>query len=438
MRSAVLMTLVAGSLCAPLYAPLSGELSADDADRASAGPSKRPAAALPEVNWPRWRGADATGVGGEQPLPLHWSRTENIAWSVELPGWGTSSPVVRGDRVFVTTQVETGGAKSLLTLCYDRRSGRELWRHDFGFGVNQRTHEKSNLAANTPAVTDDAVYVAFANADLARYSHEGKLEWTRRILPQFGDPKMAWGYNVSPLVLDDSVLFPFDHHTGPCFLLGLSKQTGPIDWQVDRPIGTGHATPLLVEHHGRRELLVPGKNRLMAFDARTHQKLWEYGEGEGPFNGEIIVSPVYAGGVVFTQIWRQSPIHAVRLNAGGKPPTPLWVSAKPGPQEPSLLFYRGLLYALLDNGVLVVLDGRTGDEVFRERIGGNCNSSPVAAAGHVYLSDNDGRTVVIRAGRTFHQVATNDLGERISASPAISGSQLIYRTDSHLYCIGRE
>jgi outer membrane protein assembly factor BamB len=112
-----------------------------------------------------------------------------VRWCVKLPGWGTSSPVVLGDRVFVTSHLKD--EKSLLTLCFDRRTGKERWRHDFGFGVDQRTHAKSNLAVNTPAAAEDAVYVAFGNADIARYSLDGKLIWVQRYLPCFGDPKMA-------------------------------------------------------------------------------------------------------------------------------------------------------------------------------------------------------------------------------------------------------
>jgi outer membrane protein assembly factor BamB len=388
------------------------------------------------IHWPRWRGPNADGVADGRKLPIRWSQTENVRWSVKLPGWGTSSPVVYGDRVFVTSHVKD--PKSLLTLCIDRNDGRELWRHDFGLGVNQRTHEKSNLAVNTPAVTADAVYVAFGNADIARYSHDGKLVWTKRYLPHFGDPKMAWGYAVSPLVLDDSVLFPWNHHKGPCFVIGLDKNTGEILWTKDRPIGTAHATPLLVEHHGQKDILVPGQNRLTAFDAKTHAEIWRYGEGEGPYNGEIISSPVYGDGVVFLQLWRESKIYAIRLNGQGKPPTPVWESNKPGPVESSLLYYRGLLYALMDNGVLVCLDGKSGAEVYRERLGASCNSSPVASDGHIFLSDNDGVTFVVQSGREFKLLATNRLGERISASPAITGNRLIYRTDSHLYCIGND
>ena len=157
---------------------------------------------------------------------MRWNQTDNIQWSIKLPGWGTSSPVVYGGRVFVTSEIEDDGEKSLLTLCFDREDGRELWRHDFGFGVDQRTHEKSNLAVNTPAVTEDAVYVAFGNADIARYSHDGKLIWVNRYIPIFGDPKMAWGYGLSPLVLDDAVLFPWDHHKG--LTKRMKDQSGPM------------------------------------------------------------------------------------------------------------------------------------------------------------------------------------------------------------------
>jgi outer membrane protein assembly factor BamB len=389
-------------------------------------------------NWPQWRGPQANGVADGQDLPVRWSQTENIAWSVQLPGWGTSSPVVYGNRVFVTSQVEDKGKKSLLTLCYGRQDGKELWRHDFGFGFNQPTHPKSNLAVNTPAVTAEAIYVAFGNAEVACYTHDGKLRWANRLIPRFGDPHTAWGFGISPVVLDDGILFPFDHHAGPCFLLGLDQKTGEIAWKVDRPIGTAHATPLLVRHHGQTDLLVPGKNRLTAFDAKTYKQLWQYGEGSGPFNGEIIVSPVFGDGIVFLQLWRQSPIHAIRLKGSGQPPERLWVSKKPGPQEPSLLYYQGLLYALLDNGILVCYDGKTGEERYRERVGaGECNSSPVAGNGRIYLSNVQGKTFVVEAGRKFRVVAVNDLGERITASPAISAGQFIYRTDTRLYCVGK-
>ncbi len=415
---------------------LSGPIASAD-DQPTSGTSVPKAAACGN-DWPCWRGPGANSVADGRNLPNRWSQTENIRWSVRLPGWGTSSPVVFGRRVFITSQQEDGGKKALLTLSFDRASGKELWRHDFGFGVDQRTHKKSNLAVNTPAVTDDAVYVAFGNADIARYSHDGKLVWVTRYIPTFGDPKMAWGYGLSPLVLDDSVLFPWDHHTGPCYLIGLSKQDGTIAWKKDRPIGTAHATPLLVKHHGQADILVPGKNRLTAFDARTHAELWRYGEGEGPFNGEIIVSPVFGDGMAFLQLWRQSPIHAIRLTGGGRPPVPVWISQRPGPQEPSLLYYRGLVYALMDNGVLVCLGGKTGEEHYRQRLGGDCNSTPVASDGRIYLSNNLGTTFVVESGSKFKLLARNELGERITASPAISGDELIYRTDSHLYCIGQQ
>ena len=180
----------------------------------------------PSVDWPGWRGPNANGVADGRRLPSRWSRTENVRWSTEIPGWGTSSPVVHGDRVYVTSEDSEGGRKSLLTLCYRRGDGQEMWRRDFGFGVDQRTHEKSNLAVNTPAVTEESVYVAFGNADVACYTHDGQLNWVKRYIPQYGDPKMAWGYGLSPVVLDDSVLFPWDHHTGPCLLIGLNKADG--------------------------------------------------------------------------------------------------------------------------------------------------------------------------------------------------------------------
>jgi outer membrane protein assembly factor BamB len=254
----------------------------------------------------------------------------------------------------------------------------------------------------------------------------------------FGDPKMSWGYAVSPVVLADSILFPWDHHKGPCYVIGLDKKTGAIAWKKDRPIGTSHSTPLMVKHHGQTDILVSGKNRLTAFDAQTHEELWKYGEGEGPFNGEIIVSPVYGDGMVFLQLWRQSRIHAIRLTGNGQPPERVWESENPGPQEPSPLYYRGLLYVLMDSGVLTCLDGMSGKEVYRRRLGGACNSSPIAASGRVYFANNDGTVFVVKAGREFELMNTNNLGERITASPAVSGNDLFYRTDSHVYCLAEK
>ena len=387
------------------------------------------------TDWSQWRGPRGAGVADAGSPPSTWSRSEHVVWSAELPGWGTSSPVVRDDQVFVTSQTGQANQPMLWLLCFDRTTGRELWRQSVEPGVNQNTHEKSNLAVNTPLVTSDAVYLAFGNAQIARYSRAGERVWQREYLRDFGDPKMAWGYSISPVLAAGAIVFGWDHHTGPCFLLGLDPQTGQTAWSVDRPIGTAHATPLRVTSHGRELLLVPGKNRLTAYDAPTRKELWVYGEGSGPYNGEIISSPVEHEGVVYLQLWRQSTIHAIRLNAEGAP-TPLWVSEQPGPVEPSLLVYQGHLYSWMDNGVLACLEAATGHERYRQRLGGEANSSPVAAAGRVYVNNTLGQTFVVRAGPEFDLLATNDLGERISASPALLGDQLLMRTDSHLWLLG--
>ncbi|MBM3457928.1 MAG: PQQ-like beta-propeller repeat protein [Armatimonadetes bacterium] len=147
------------------------------------------------------------------------------------------------------------------------------------------------------------------------------------------------------------------------------------------------------------------------------------------------MSPAAGDGIVFTQIWRQSPIHAIRLTPGGAAPEPVWVSAKPGPQEPSLLYYRGILYALLDTGILTALEGATGRELYRERVAAEANSSPVAADGRIYVSDIRGRTTVLQAGPEPRVLAANELGERITASPALVSGKLLLRTDSRLWCV---
>ena len=167
MKHSWICVLVASTACISYAQPLPG----DSRGRPTLQRGMRIASATRTTDWPHWRGPNADGVADGRSLPTQWSQTENVRWSVKLPGWGTSSPVVYGDRLFVTSQVEYGGKKSLLTLCFHRDTGKELWRRDFGLGIDQRAHEKSNLAVNTPAVTEDAVYIAFGNSDVARYSH---------------------------------------------------------------------------------------------------------------------------------------------------------------------------------------------------------------------------------------------------------------------------
>ena len=161
------------------------------------GRSPSSANAAPTTDWPCWRGPQANGVADGRNLPVEWSQTKNVQWSRKLPGWGTSSPVVYRNRVYITSETEMDGKKSLLTLCFDRETGKELWRDDFGFGVDQKTYDKSNLAVNTPAVTDDSVLVAFGNSDIAGYTHDGALLWVHRYMQSFGDPKMSWGTKPS-------------------------------------------------------------------------------------------------------------------------------------------------------------------------------------------------------------------------------------------------
>lgn len=385
--------------------------------------------------WANWRGPGGLGIADGCAPPTQWSQTAGVVWSADLPGWGTSSPVVRDGRVIVTSMDGEADRRSLQTLCYSLADGEEMWRHDFGFGFSQPTHQKTSLAMNTPIITSDAVYVSFGNAEFACYSLEGRLQWVKRLVEELGDPKTAWGWGTSLLLSGDHLIFNWDHHAGPCWMIGLARKTGEIAWKVDRPIGTSHSTPLRLQHHQQTDLLVPGKNRVTAFRAEDRKPLWVYGEGSGPYNGEIIVSPTAGDGMVFTQLWRQSPIHALRLMPDGQPPTTVWISDKPGPQEPSLLYYRGILYCLLDTGILVAYQGQTGKELYRERIAAECNSSPLAADGRIYVSDIRGKTVVLAAGPEPKILARNDLGERITSSPAVVAGRMLIRTDSSLWCL---
>ena len=384
-------------------------------------------------DWSQWRGSMGSGVSATACPPTSWGASSNVRWRTDVPGHGHSSPVVRHGRVFITTQIDEGTRKQLLTICYSLQTGAEIWRHDFGFGLDQPTHATSNLAANTPYVTDYEVLVAFGNAELAAYSLDGQLRWVERLVGRFGNPREAWGWGASPVVYGKDVLFLWDHHAGPCKLLGLSVADGQVAWEIDRAIGTCHATPLVVQRPNRVIFLVSGKNRLTAYDAASRQQLWQFGEGSGPFNGEIIVSPVCQQDVVFTQLWRKSPIHAIRLKPDDSPPELLWTSAKPGAEQPSLLVYQGMLYAIGDNGVLTCYEALSGRECFHRRLDGEFRSSPVAANHNIYFTNTSGTTFVIAAGDKYVLLASNCLSEAIVASPALTSDSIISRTDAALW-----
>ncbi|MBI3683792.1 MAG: PQQ-like beta-propeller repeat protein [Acidobacteria bacterium] len=418
-------------------------------------------------NWPQWRGPSGSGVSAETGLPVEWSE-RNIAWKAPLRGLGVSSPIVWGERVFVTYQVGAGalrqgrhptfvqsgdpvaagehplgGARSegidakitLVVAAFDRSTGKRLWEHPLDAeGELPPVHEKRNLATSS-AVTDGArVYAWFSNGQTIALDMSGKLVWKRHLGRDYSGFNLDWGHASSPVLYRDRLLL-LCYHGDAAYLLALDKLTGRQLWKVDRGNGLrSYSTPLVVETGQGAELIVNSTERVEAFDPLTGKPLWQFAES----TRFAVPMPLYHGGVLYmSRGYRSGPYMA--LGPGGRGEISkeqlLWHAETGAPYVSSLVYHDGLLYMAGEMGIVSCVDANNGELVWRERLGGIYSASPVAADGKIYLLSETGDAIVLRAGRKLEVLARNTIGEQIIASPAISGRQLLIRTDRHLIAI---
>jgi outer membrane protein assembly factor BamB len=422
-------------------------------------------------NWPNWRGPSASGVSGETGLPARWSNTENVAWKAPVRGLGISSPIVWGDRIFVTSQVGrgvvqpgprlfqagdatsqgetplgsavTGGPSasasgvSFLVTALDRASGRRLWESQIqSRGPLHEVHEKHNLATPSPVTDGERVYAWFGTGQIAALDMSGKIVWERHLGTEFGPFEIGWGHSSSPILYRDTVIL-LCYHTQSSYLLGLDARTGQVRWKSDREDGVfSYSTPLVATAGGSAELIVNSSKGMSGHDPATGALLWQIEEA----NRFPIPVAVQHDGVIYTSRgYRSSPFLAIRPGGRGNVSRShvVWRVATGAPYVSSIVYYDGLIYMVGDVGVVTVTDAKTGERVWQERIGGVYSASPVAADGKIYLLSEGGETVVLAAGRSPRVLARNKLDARQLASPAISGGQLFIRSDDALFAIGR-
>ncbi len=407
-------------------------------------------AILAAADWPQWRGPSGDGVSPETGVPLRWSRTENIAWKAPLAGFGTSTPIVLGDRVFLTWQTGDGpfdgrshdfdeatvarrtGAKGKVEFAvqaFDTRTGRPLWSHAFDAeGPLQPVHFKHNLASPSCVTDGKRVYAWFGTGQLVALELDGKLAWKRHLGREIAPFDVMWGHGGSATLYKDSLLLLVDHPPG-AYLLALDATTGRERWRKHRgKEKRSYTTPLVIRNGARDELILNSSDRVEAVSPTTGELLWHAGE---PVRVPIPV-PVFHGGVLYlNRGYSSSPYLAVR--PGGKV---VWEVPTGGPYVSSLTWYQGLIYMANERGIVSTVDARDGATLWKDRFAGIFSASPVAAAGRVYVTNEDGRTYVLQAGREKRILAENDLGERTLASMAISQGRIYLRTDAHLYCIG--
>jgi outer membrane protein assembly factor BamB len=420
------------------------------------------------ADWPQWRGPASTGIAPDPRLPIRWSGTERVAWKAAIAGAGVSTPIVSGDRVFVTSQIGAGvrrqgnhprlvqgsdaaaqGERALdaasgaadpsktffVVEALDRRDGKRVWeRRVEADGDLTPVHDKHNLATPSPVTDGTLVFAWFGTGQLVALDRAGAIVWQRHLAKENGAFDIQWGHGSSPVLHGDLLLLLCDQ-PARSYLAAIDKATGKDRWKADRGQGrASYSTPLVVEGAFGAEVIVNSTERLDAYDLKTGAFLWHAGEP----SRFAVPTPVFHDGVLYaSRGYRSGPYMAIRPGGRGDVSSRIvWSVATGAPYVSSLLHYDGVVYMANDVGVLTAVDAKTGARIWQERVDGVFSASPVAGGGHVYFVSEGGETVVVKAGRPPQIVARNAVGERAIASPAIAGGRIFIRTDRHVFAIG--
>lgn len=410
-----------------------------------------------ERYWAQWRGPSMTGVSKSAKPPVEWSETKNIKWKVEIPGRGSASPVVWGDRLYVLTAVPAGitgpaqheprgalpqrGVHQYKVMAIDRATGKTVWeRIAREEEPHEAAHQDNGSWASSSAVTDGThLFAYFESRGLYAYDLQGKLLWQT----DFGDKQMRnqFGEGSTPALHGKYLVVVWDHIPGPSFIVALDKATGKELWRTSRDEMDTWATPLVVEHAGRQQVIVNAMNRVRSYDLETGKIVWE---GPGT-TMNVIPSPVFGHGMVFVMSgFRGNNLKAIKLNdAKGDISTTgaiAWQLDRDTPYVPSPLLYDNILYFLKsNNGLLSAFDAVSGKphyQSLRMAKAPEVFASPVGADGRVYIVSRDGVTTVIKHGTTYEVLAENTLDDGFDASPALVDHELYLRGFRYLYRIG--
>lgn len=407
-------------------------------------------ATQPTEIWPQWRGPTADSVAPGKNLPTRWSTTENIVWTSALPGWGTSTPAIWGDAIFVTTQVDD---RQLLLLRIDAKNGKIVWQREIGQGEPRRKgpvgvgryHDEHNMASPSPVTDGKHVWAHFGNGDLVCYDFAGNKIWATNLVSDFGVYSIWWGHANSPLLVGDLLISACMQDTkggGKNYLVAHDKLTGKVQWQTSREYGAkeepadSYTTPLLFHHDGRDEIILFGANVVDGYDPKTGKRLWQC----KPFTGNRVISgPTLIGDTVYAIQGMKGPLYAIK--AGGEGDTTAtnvrWKYAgKANPDAASPVVANGLVFLANNDGLVACVDAKSGAEVWKERIGEKFRATPLVADGKVYLFGREGTAFIIEASRELKILERNPLNEEIMASPAAAHGSLFVRTRGHLYRIG--
>jgi outer membrane protein assembly factor BamB len=385
-----------------------------------------------ERNWPRFRGPSGQGETVGAAPPIEWNNAgKNILWRTKVPGRGNSSPVVWGDRVFLTSSDEKG--KERFVHCFDRGDGRLVWSKRVPAKPPEPfVRDKNGYASSTPVTDGERVIACFGSCGLVCYDFAGNLQW------QYADYKVrtTHGTGASPVLYQDLVILIQDQNQADSLFFALDKRTGKVLWQSERDRAMTWSTPIVVRVNQRDELVMAGNRTVKGYDPRTGKELWSL---DGPTE-EVIPNIVVGPNLLYSASGRNGPTLALRPGGNGDvTETHLaWRAVRNGPHVPSPALVNGRLYTANDTGVLSCLDAATGKLIYTERIDDRFSASPVTAGDLLWFAAVSGLTYVVRASDRFEPVAKNDLGSPILASPAAIDGTLIIRTQDELVCVGRK
>jgi outer membrane protein assembly factor BamB len=393
------------------------------------------AAALCADNWERFRGPNGAGQSGDIGIPSEWKES-NYLWRERLPGIGHGSPVVWGDRLFVMSGDRATGAQ--IVQAFNALTGEPLWERRYD-APSYSMHQFNSFASSTPALDADHVYVmwlADGRISLAALTHEGEEVWRRDAGP-FSEKH---GFGKSPVVVDDLVCVANDNE-GQSAVVAFDCLSGDVRWQLARPapLQTAFATPCLLDPSAERKTLltVSTATGISAIDAATGELLWEGLAEAVPLR--CVTSPVVSHGLIFVSSGQGgNGKYFVAARPGGSHggPSEAYRVVENVPNVPCPVVVGDLLFLWHDAGRVSCLDVASGKEHWRERVGGNYHSSPLAIGNRIFCGSRQGEVVVLAADRKFQVLARNDLGEPIHATPAVAHDRLYVRTESTLLCIG--
>lgn len=399
----------------------------------SAAPAKL---AFHPTDWPAWRGLHGDGhAKAIKGLPLKWSDSENIVWKIKLPGRGHSTPTVVGDRIYLATAEEKKQVQSV--LCFDKDTGTLIWSTAVHKGNFVKGGNKHKSDASSSVVCDGTqLYVSFPNDNkihTTALSMEGKVLWQAAV----SDYVIHQGFGTSPTVYRDVVIAKADSKKIGGAVAGLNKNTGKVIWKINRPKYPNYTTPVMITAHGKLQMVFAGAELITSIDPLTGNKHWEFPGS----TQECVTTAVTDGKRIFVSGgWPKNHIAAIEADGSGKI---TWQNTA-RVYVPSMLMKDGHLYATMDAGFAACWDSATGEELWKERLGGAFFASPVLVGERIYATNLAGKTFIYSNDpKEFKLLATNQLGNEVYASPIISGNRLYLRVafkgakrQEHLYCIG--